>query len=244
MEDKVLQHYSKLENILNNKYSTTIIGQSTKSEFNITFPIPLNLDPDYNYELGLLWYSCYNTIYNITKNNNQFIFNDKVSEIVPGAYEIVQLNNEIQRLTNSKVKIEVDIPTTKSILLITKGNSISFTEKSFHKLLGFKEQIKYDQERNVSENIIQIIDISTINIECSIINGAYKNGKRSNIIHSFPSNTVPLGYKFIERISPPIYLPIFVKAFDNITIRIIDQNGNLISFNGEEMSIYLHLKQV
>ena len=48
----------------------------------------------------------------------------------------------------------------------------------------------------------------------------------------------------IERMNPPKYLPVSRKVIDSIHIRIIDQDGDLISFNGEEITMWLDLKQV
>ena len=67
---------------------------------------------------------------------------------------------------------------------------------------------------------------------------------KDNIIYNFPSFGVPVGYKIIERMNPPLYLPITRKVINDIRFRILDQDCNLISFNNEEINISLHLKQV
>jgi len=54
-----------------------------------------------------------------------------------------------------------------------------------------------------------------------------------------------VGYKIVERISHPIYLPVIkTSSISLITIRIVDEEGELINFNGEEISLALELKQV
>ena len=121
------------------------------------------------------------------------------------------------------------------------------------KLLGFTN-LKYLAGEHLSENIINISNITDINIECDQIEGGYVDMGNtnssvphlttSNIIYSFPSYTVPFGYKIIERMNPPIYFPILTKTISKMRLRILDQNGNLISFNGERISMYLHLRQV
>ena len=60
------QSLKKLENIFSTKYSTSINIKDTSSDIKVEFPIPLDLNNEYNYELGLMWFSCFNTIFNIT----------------------------------------------------------------------------------------------------------------------------------------------------------------------------------
>ena len=53
-----------------------------------------------------------------------------------------------------------------------------------------------------------------------------------------------MGYKIVERMNPPNYLPSCRKYIMDINFKILNQEGELIDFNGEEISMYLHLKQV
>ena len=93
-----------INNLLSNKFSTVITISSPKSDILVDFPIPLTLKNDLNYEMGLIYFSTYNAIYNITSENNSFEFKffDGMLltnlTIQPGAYEIPQLSNEINNL--------------------------------------------------------------------------------------------------------------------------------------------------
>ena len=102
----------------------------------------------------------------------------------------------------------------------------------------------YSAGTHLGERLVNINNVSDINIECDLIQGCYNNGVSSNLLYSFPSNTVPSGYKLTERMNPPIYIPINRKQISNIHIRIVDQNDKTIDFNGENISMYLHLRQV
>lgn len=256
----------KLENIFSTKYSTNIQLTSQKSNFTTNFPVPLELNKDYNYELGLLWFSCYNTIFNISTDNNKFVILNESSNdvgiiiIPPGAYDITELNNKINEIipTKDRIKIEIDVPTSKCKLTLYNNWKISIQDISFfHTILGFDISRKIVNIKNnsipfpgvidqsqLSENIIKITNISSINIECDCVEGAYINGQASNILYSFPSFTVPSGFKFVERQQPPIYLPLNRKYLNNINIKVVDQGGNLINFNNETITLVLHLKQV
>jgi len=242
----------KAINLTSTKYSRTIKATSDKSDFRIHFPININLDNDLNYELGLMWFTSYNTIYNITNENNIFNFSKDGGKtfqtiiINPGAYEIKEIDSEIKTKTGLKdlISIQPQISTGKVIMTLGENIQIDFIKKySLNELLGFEKKV-YKDRINISENLAKITNITDINIECDLVNGNYSNGNLDNILYSFPANTVPLGYKFIERMNPPNYLPISRKIISDIHIQIVDQDGKVINFNGEKINLYLHLKQV
>lgn len=108
-------------------------------------------------------------------------------------------------------------------------------------MLGFKQKILKPDENHYSDQPINIIKVNTLRIECNIIDGAYINGQRVYTIHEFfPS--VPPGYKIIELPKKVIYLPVRSKNISFIQLRILDQEGNLVNFRGENVTIRLHLK--
>jgi len=247
------ERISELQDYLSNKQRHLLTFIDTKSDMNINFPVPIELNSNRNYQAGLLWFSAYNTIFNVDENNNQLNYsvdNQKyIASLDKGAYEINQMNIEFQRLMGLKdhavISIGIDRSTSKSTITVPKGIEIDFSNsKTIGNILGFKKKV-IKAGYHKSDNIVQITNISTINIECSIIQNSYINGKQTNIIYSFPSYTVPVGGKIIERISYPIYLPIIqTSTISNIQIRIVDEDGNLINFNGEEISMALELRQV
>lgn len=73
--------------------------------------------------------------------------------------------------------------------------------------------------------------------------GSYKNGKLHHIIYQFFPN-VPPGYKIVEAPSNIVYLPINVKTISNVTVKIQDQDDKLLNFQGETITIRLHLKKI
>jgi len=238
----------KLINITSSKFSRTIKASSNTSDFKITFPIPLVLDKELNYELGLMWFSTYNTIYNITTRNNLFRYSNdggttfQEFKLNPGAYEIKDINAELPSL-----EILPQLSTGKILIKQSEKQKeviVDFTpENSMHNVLGFEKK-KYKGVTITSPNLARITNVLDINIECDLVNGNYSNGKIDNILYSFPGNTVPLGYKIIERMNPPKYLPITRKVINDIHIRILDQDGEVINFNREMINLYLDLKQV
>ena len=54
---------------------------------------------------------------------------------------------------------------------------------------------------------------------------------------------VPPGYKIIEVSSHVIYLPITVKRIYYLHVRIVDQDGDLVNFQGEVITIRVYIRQ-
>ena len=113
-------------------------------------------------------------------------------------------------------------------------------EDSVGCLLGFTERVV---EPNVVHHLpVTILKINAFRVECNITSGAYINGQKVHTIHEF-FPAVPPGYKIIEAPSHVIYLPIAVRYIDDLQVRIIDQDGDLVNFRGEVITVRLHLKQ-
>jgi len=260
--DLVLEQLKEMVNILQRKEKYPIVLVNTKSDFTTQFSTPISLNPNRDYEIALLWFTAYNTIFNFDSSNNKFHYSIDsgikwTSIILPeGAYEINSLNNAIKSTMKANghwdsvnnecyINLSISLATSKSIVTIRNAKYvIDFTQpNTIRERLGFNSKI-LSSGTNVSDNIVQITNISTINIECNICEGSYFNGKLGNILYTFPSYTVPVGYKIIERISFPIYLPVSLKTISHIRIRIIDEDGKLINFNNEEIAMVLELRQV
>jgi hypothetical protein len=143
------------------------------------------------------------------------------------------------------INISVSLSTGKATISITNSTyRVDFTQPlTIRNRLGFNSQILSTGD-NIAANIVQITNISSINIECSICTGSYINGKLGSVLYTFPSYTVPVGYKIIERITFPVYLKVELKNISSIRFRIIDENGNLINFNGEQISLACELRQI
>ena len=103
--------------------------------------------------------------------------------------------------------------------------------------MGFEPNITHSYDLPVS-----ILKINALRVECNVTAGAYINERRVHTIHEF-FPAVPPGYKIIEAPSQVIYLPITVKTIDHLQVRIVDQDGNLVNFRGEIVTIRLHIKQ-
>src|SRR6266581_745673 len=216
-----------LNDILSNKDNFFITHTSKSSEFQINFDVPIELNDNRNYNCALRWFSCYNTIFNITNKNNLFKYYNskewKILKLDSGSYEIDQINKEVMRLIKENNDIEVkdskdyypieitaDLITSKFVIIINhKDYKVSFNiPNTINNILGFDSKKDLLKGYNKAITIGNITDISTINIECDLITNSFMNGKKANILYSFPSNSVGVGYKILEIPNPLISLSI------------------------------------
>jgi hypothetical protein len=108
---------------------------------------------------------------------------------------------------------------------------VDLTVSKLNVLLGFNSAI-YTQT-TTGQQQAQITTISLIQIQCSLIAASFSispSGSTSNNIYSFNMNA-PLGAQMVFQIYKPVFIPVGVKEFKEITIGVVDQNNNPINFN-------------
>mgnify|MGYP003491875174 CR=1 FL=1 len=125
---------------------------------------------------------------------------------------------------------------------ITSKHKIDFRQaRTIGTLLGFSPKILDANKIYKSDISVDIIRLNIIMINCNLVSGAYINDKEIHTIYQFAPTTPP-GYKIIEVPQNVIYLPVKTKLVDNITVTFVDQEGRLVNFRGETVTIRLHLK--
>lgn len=185
----------------------------------------------------------FNAIPNIDQGNNKFYVGKEIITIPTGSYEIEDITNYLQDVLNDK-EITLSLKPNNNTLCseIESNHEIDFTSgDSIGNLLGFTQRRLNANVVHTSDLPVAILSINSIRVECNITKGAYINGNQVHTIHEFFSS-VPPGYKIIEKPSTIIYLPIAVEAIDHLQLRLVDQDGELINFRGEIITISLHVK--
>ena len=204
-------------------------------KFNFSEPI-LNTT-----KLGLIRLSVYNSVFNVKRRNNQFLYpkSNTNKAITLGAYELTEISELIKEETDGNVIIEPDKNTMKCSMEIKLG-TISFDlANSIASLLGFRKAV-YKQGKYTSRKIVDIMGFSTINIHCNVISGAKDNGKITDILYTF--NLIePPGYLINIIPTNILYQNVTKDRIEYIEFHIKDEHGRPIDFNGHVLSFTLHL---
>ena len=223
------------------------------------FP-PLHLPVEY--EMALTGLSIWNSIPNVTSDNNIFYYGaegEKKIEIPVGSYELndiadyleyklkenetqdsKSLNNNHKELGDKSIILRGNRQTLKSELICKY--LVDFTKpKNIGNILGFNSIVLPPFKMHVSNDLVNIMQVDTVRIECNIVTGSYSNGEPSHAIYEF-SIGVPPGYIMIEVPKSAIYLPVFVRSISNVELRICDQDGNLLNLRNEKTRVRLHLR--
>ncbi len=221
----------------------TLSGQSSVLEAQY-FP-PLELSSNKNYVLGLIEFLTFYSIPNVDESNNKFYVGEQKITLPTGSYEIEDIEKFLkEKLAESGTTFELK-PNNNTLCSVIKCSKIvNFIPKnSIGPLLGFTtRKLKADIE-HTSDLPVRILKVNSLRIECNITTGAYINGESVHTIHQF-FPAVPPGYKIIEAPAHVIYLPVSVNTIDYIQLRILDQDGDIVNFRGETITIRLHIKAV
>lgn len=237
----------------------TLLLSGNSCDFTTLFEQPIILDQNVEYEAAFLSLDTYNSIPNITAKNNTFVYssdnglNWKTITLEKDAYEITQINNEIQRQMiinndydqiNNSLYINISHSRLSAVIEISDPNyKINFdVENSIGMTLGFEKEI-LSFGYNKSSRIVDIMNINSILVNIDFIHGSYVNGHRSQAIHSFYPNVGP-GYKIREIPQPElIFYPLTSHYINTVRVWITDQDKNIIDFQGERITIRIVIRQ-
>lgn len=238
-------------------YITTAGAEGTQR-----FTEPLRLDPAYDWEVGLKFLSFYNSIQNITTDNNLFAYDisgtSKSVTIEPGAYEISQLSEalNLELIANGDstaddplIQLEPAVTNFKSVIVVREADknalTIDFTAAgTLREILGFNSQLLNGSSRYTSDNVADIKgDTDALRVTTDIVSGAYSNGDNGNTINEGQvlyqtGRVVPVGFNQIERIDSPIYLKVNQQNIYSITMRLTNQKGDAVPITDKELIIY------
>ena len=117
-------------------------------------------------------------------------------------------------------------------------------DDSIGSLLGSDETILY-KEYNLSPNLVDVLSFDIMFIETGIAQGMIFKGRRSGIIHNFTMNVSP-GYKFVEKFRGGVsWFMLHTKdVISSINLKLKNENGNLVSFNGQSLTFRLSIKEI
>lgn len=224
-------------------FTFTVSQRSNVLSCAIYPPLPLN--DGGRYEVGLLSFCAYYSVPNIDESNNNFHYSDgKVLTLPVGSYELKDIATYIRaELKAENIVFGVYANNNTMKILIKCSVDIDFTQpNSIGSLLGFDKIILKASRSHYATNIVDIMKVNTLDIQCNISSGAYINGIPSHSLHMFAPKVAP-GFKIVEAPHNVIYLPVDVTMLDTLSLKICDEHGNLVNFRGEEITIRLHIRR-
>lgn len=237
----------------------TLRGRS--STLSVDFYNPIDLDLQYDYSLALIGLHTYNSIPNIEEGvNNKFYYwelgdksKEKVIKIPTGSYEISDIESYLQKklipsgVTQSEHSDYFSLKPNNNTLKceINSKHEINFTPKdSLATLLGYSAQVLEPNKLYQSDLPVKIVKVITIHVDCNITTGAFYNNKPTHTIFEFGLKVDP-GYAIDIEPNNLIFLPVNNKQeIRNITLKILDQNSELVNFRGEEIIVRLELRKL
>ncbi|CAG9762533.1 unnamed protein product [Ceutorhynchus assimilis] len=227
--------YCKTDDV---KITTKNSTQSTERRGRRQSLNDLASDKTSRYGLALLGFHTYNSIFIVDESNNAFEYSKKDSAkisrltIPPGAYEIVEIEHGIIAALRASSKDD----DTNLFSLKANNNTLKCELKS-----------KLNIDFGVSNSIGKMLGYESDQLESgNITSGAYLNSRECHTLFEFDIEVEP-GYKITKEPQNNIYLPIKPEGrqfIDNITLRILDDNGHLIDFRGEKIIVKLELKKI
>jgi hypothetical protein len=188
-----------------------------------------------------------NSIPNIETGCNTIGFknekNERYNIVIPtGTYELDSLATYIQEKMpgSSRFDLKADYNTLKCLMKC--DDKIDFTvPNNISKLLGF-EHLEYNANTvHESLNIVHIMKVNSIKIECNIISGSFNNGEPDRTIHEFSPAVAP-GYKICEVPVHSVFYPLIDSSVSKVSVTLKDQDNNLINLRGEPITVRLQIK--
>lgn len=239
--------------LLEKEQEYSIVLSGNKSDFTTTLYPPLQFKGK-KWSVGLISLDSYYSFPNITPLNNIFKYSVdsgiswKFITLAVGSYEITNINSEIQRLMllngDTGISILVNEATLGSIVnIVPTTYRVNFTvNHSIANTLGFNSVV-LTTGYNISPNIVNILTVNSVIVNCSIVGNSYLNGSNFPVIYSFFPNVAP-GRKIVVEPSNIVYLPITTGYIPSIRIWITDQDNNLLDLRGDTFTCRLHFKEL
>ena len=185
-----------LKQIVNNtepKRLFSIVVSDNKTRVKTWFKPPIQLHKKKEYEIALINLETYYSFLTIDGSNNCFTYSTGSSapwfdiSIQEGCYHVEDINEFIHRQMRKNghydkandrdnIEISANTNTLKSEMIISNNYEVDLGRyNSIISLLGFDSK-QYSSGFHESENMVNILTISSILVNIDIISGSYVNG--------------------------------------------------------------------
>ncbi|CAB3229481.1 unnamed protein product [Arctia plantaginis] len=230
--------------------SLTLSLNGTESTLSVNFLHPIVLGEG-DFECALIYLKTFNSIPNVDESNNLFHYGaDNVITIPEGSYDLDDIIQYLERelLREAKddpfklIDIEANTNTMKCSFHSPYYDIHFERENSIGSVFGLSQKVLPKNQLHESDQAINILISNSIKVECNIIQGSFINNESSHVLHEF-SPSVPPGYQIIECPSHPVYLPLKVNTIQNLHIRLVNEQRDLVNLRKENISLRLHIRK-
>lgn len=220
---------------------------------------PDGIQLDGPYEVGLKHFVFWNTMFNITPENNTLTityqtndYNPETNEfqtnvrhnvqLEPGFYEIddiIDIFNADHEIIESSTHFEF---LKKSLSVRVKSaREIDFTgENSIGPVLGFSKRVLKAGKSAVSDQALKLCSINTVKIHCNLIRSNIEDTKRNtHVLYDFPLDVTKIGTQIIKEPNPICYFTVNTDIIYELEIRITDQDNRLLDLQGDIINLTL-----
>jgi len=235
---------------------------SKTHDFRVDVDSQVSFIQGHEYEVGLVGYSIWNAIKNISieNQNNTLTINPGTGSFInivieDGIYGISELNGVIKKalvaLGHDPLKFSIvgNFNTLKVDMVIgTGGWQVDFSAaNSLYKILGF-DNIQYNEGSYSSTNKPNItVDIDSLSICSSLVDTRYNlsNDRKNDSLYTIPIDA-PSGGLMSRIISYPIYKRMqHGPDLRYIDIRITAQDGiTPVNLHNESVSLTIHIREM
>lgn len=194
------------------------------------------------------------SFYNVTNENNVFVWNGTEYTLTPKNYNAPQIITAISAAINdSNVTITVDRQTNKFRFEHNQPFTFGGTSATLNRLLGFVNRTTYNSYPNPEQQNKETIDSPN----CANLAGpsrihVYSNfqtenfdsdGGNSNILTTIPVNAVPGAFiYYTETVDTDMVLK--NNNLGYVEIQLTDEFGTLLDFNGVEVTLHLQIDEI
>ena len=232
-------------------------SKNTSSNFSLQFDQPIIL-PTLNYYISLISLSAWNSVHNFNNlknfNTSYTINGATVVSLVDGVYSFEDWLAAVESAYGGPLpmKFSVNYNTGKFLLTFPSGGSFRARNR-FWQQLGFQdwfdESIDPYGETTYSSLIGSSftpqwnLGVTAYNLTCDLTNSSRSNSAKGNVIASFvPESSKPYSHIHFKP-NLRTHQQVNKTAIQSINFTITDDEGNILDFNGEDVSLLLAIQK-
>lgn len=262
MEDQL----KEIRKLLQPKEGYSFVFSADTTDWTTHFSQSFFLDPENKYELALVNLETYNSIPNISKSNNTFVYSSdegvtwKTISLPEGSYEIQQINDVIQCQLKANgdwnsarreeepahyIAVGANRATLRTeIEILGPSYKVDTGKSSIAATLGFDPKV-LSTGIHTGDKPVDISTLSSILVNCDLIGASsFLNGTPHPVAYSFYPSVGP-GYKILETPNNLVYLPVSQRGnIQRVHVWLTDQRGSPLNLRGERITIRFHLRQL